>query len=204
MDPTAFTDLGGATVKSRVLLLTAAVMLSMTACGGSDKDAGPPKVATSSATPKPTTGTLLDNVPAAPPERPKDVRSKAGAIDFAEFVVDTYFYVLATNDISPLSIADANLCTECKEMRTSIEKRADRVWIGDEPHKISGARVDFEEGAFYTVRQKVHFSTGGEVDKYTGKLLGKLDASNDNTGVKLEWRGDKWVLLDISFEEVKS
>lgn len=189
----------------RVLLATAALMATVAACGGSDGDSDLPEMTATPSVTQKTTGTLLDEVPSKAPDRPKDVKSKAGAFAFGDYAADLVFYVLSTNDVDALTdVADGQLCTTCTNLRNSIEKRSDRIQVGEGKHTVSRPELVFHEGAYYTVSQTVRFPSGAEVDRKTGKVFEKLDAQTQEMTVNMQWRKDTWVLLDYKFAKGKT
>lgn len=185
----------------KVCTLLAAVVLTttMTACGGSGEGSSPQKA---SATPSPTrstTGTLLDNVPAAPPERPKDVRSEAGALAFGAYVGDMIGYTLATSDTLALfNIADRAACKACKQVQAGVVERGDKVQVGPEPFRVTDGELGSEEGSLYTVRQRLHHPEGANVDSKTGKEYSKLEQGVEDMTLEIEWREKAWILLDYT------
>jgi hypothetical protein len=190
---------GRDTVKIRALIVAVALTTTLTACGGSD-DKGSGLPSDSPSPTKSTTGTLLDSMPTSPPERPKDVRSKTGAIAFSSYVADMMFYVLGTNDVDALyGIADRKLCRKCASMQKTVEKRGEKVQVGNTPLKVSDAKVIFTEGEFYTVRQRVQFPTGATISSKTGKEVEKLDDKFENMNINIRWVKDAWVLLDYGY-----
>ena len=191
-------------MKFRALLVAVALATTLTACGGSD-DKGSQLPSRSPSPTKSTTGTLLDKVPTAPPERPKDVRSKAGAITFSDYSVDMIFYALATNDVDALyGIADRQLCRACKQVQDGIEKRGNRVQVGKGAPEVSGPKLTSHEGEFYTVRQRVKLPEGAVIDPKTGKEYSQLDGLTQVMNVNVRWVKDAWVLLDYKFTEDKA
>ena len=190
-------------MKVRALLAAVVLTTTMTACGGSDTGGDPPKA---SATPSPTrsmTGTLLDNVPTAPPERPKDVRSEAGAVAFSAYVGDMIGYTLATSDTLALfNIADRAACRACKQVQAGVVERAGEVQVGSEPFKVTDGELQSEKGRHYTVRQRLHHPDGATIDSKTGKESAKLKQGVLDMTLKIEWRDDAWTLID--YETVKS
>jgi hypothetical protein len=188
-------------MKLRVVVLAAVLGFTLTACGSSSGGALPKLSATPSAT-KTTTGTLLDNVPTSKPARPKDVKSKAGAVKFGSYVFDVVFYTLATNDSDALvSIADKSLCTVCTGLKKSIGQRPDEVQVSADKHRVAGGKVTATSGDFYTVRQKVTFPKGSQINKTTGKVRKSLNAATLTENVNMQWRKGAWVLLD--YKKVK-
>lgn len=193
-------------MKFRTLFVAVALTTTLTACGGSD-DKGS-DLPSSSPTPSPTkstTGTLLDNVPAAPPERPKDVRSEAGAFSFSGYSLDMIFYAIATSDVDALyGIADRNLCRACKQVQDGIEKRDGRVQVGRSSPEASDPKLTSHEGEFYTVRQRVKIPKGAVIDPKTGKEYSQLKGLTQVMNVNVRWVKDAWVLLDYKFTEDKT
>jgi hypothetical protein len=183
-------------MKLRVLVLAAVLAFTLAACGSSSGGALPKLSATPSAT-KTTTGTLLDNVPTSKPARPKDVKSKAGAVKFGTYVFDVVFYTLATNDSDALvSIADKSLCTVCASVVKSTAKHPNEVQVSADKHRVAGGRVTATSGDFYTVRQRVTFPKGSQINKSTGKVTDSLDAATLTENINMQWRKGAWVLLD--------
>lgn len=193
-------------MKIRALLVAVALTATLTACGGSDdKGSDLPSLSPTPSPTKSTTGTLLDNVPTSAPERPKDVRSKAGAFAFSSYVAEVTFYVLATNDIDALyGIADRELCRTCKNVQTAIADRGDKVQVGATPAEVLSAKLLSQEGGYYTVRQRVEVPDGATINSKTGKELSTLKGRVQQMNVNIHWRNGGWILLDYKYMEDKA
>ena len=191
-------------MRLRVLVATAVLALTMTACGDSGSKSGLPEL---SATPsaKPTTGTPLDQVPQSPPKRPKDVQSTKGAVEFSSYVVEMISYTLATNKADELfAIADRQLCQACKRVSDGVEEREGRLQILDEAVLTKDAKPALIEGGFYNISQSTDWPGGSEVYPKTGKVSATIrDPGPTDMTVNLQWRRGKWVLLDYKFPDEK-
>lgn len=129
-------------------LVTLALVGGLVACGGDDEGDDDRADETPSATPTPTasatptgpTETATPDPEPEPPATPAFAPGDKGRKRFAEHVVATWGYALATNDaraLTGLSPSRKQPCRGCKEIERELRQRDREGWAVDFP----GARV---------------------------------------------------------------
>lgn len=185
------------------LLLTIALVagLLLSGCGSDDKKPLPP-LPSSTPTAKPSTGTLLDKVPQSPPERPKDVKSEAGAKAFAIYVPKVLSYTIASGDLEPLVNASAGSCKACLEVVTETKGR-DTLQVSDAATKPSDTTIVKENDDAYEMSQTYPFPDSSIINRKTGDLINESRGVVYDMKLTVKWTADSWRVAEYAFTEVK-
>lgn len=189
--------------RSLAVLTTLLVALSgLSACGDSTTTDSAPVGGAKSSTPSEAPPTITDDpltwVPPEP-QRPRDVKSKAGAIALASYAPLVTYYAVGTGKADELTkIADAKLCKVCRLVSRNIVKLTDAkaVELRKGPVRTSNAKVTNVDGDFMTVTLDVVYPAGGYFNPETGERYKALDRVESDAVFNVRWVDDRWLLLD--------
>ncbi|MCD9199249.1 hypothetical protein [Aeromicrobium wangtongii] len=166
-------------------------------CGGSD-DAEPKATKAPSTTAAPTTAAP------APAERPKDDKSDASALAFAEFVGQRVIAVTTGADLDEFLAMATPDCKGCINLAKQVQKDGTVKQEFDSAPVISDAKIIDQDEATgqILVEQVVGLSTGRKVDTATDKTIETFDEPTRLTmRVLMTWKEDRWRLTNYSAKD---
>jgi hypothetical protein len=184
--------------------LSALVALAAAGCGGGSATAGDPEpTLTISSAPADGDPTAPAALPAKP-QRPRDVESRAGAQEFASFVVETIWYAGSTHDTDAVLALDHDgTCSSCRELDRKLERDTWQVPVDQDepPATVRRVFVTYVDGpvrvlgvVFDNPRHKEVRADGKVVDHLPARQRQYID-------VGLTWRHSGWDLNDYKYSE---
>lgn len=192
-----------------MLVMLLAALWSVASCSGESTttESGPigggPIASSADDTTAKVSDDPLDWVPSEP-VRPRDEKTRQGAIAFASYVPLVSYYALGTGNANALTkIADRSTCQVCRTVSQNVVKltNAKAIEVRNAPLTVDGAKVTNVDGDFFTVAFDVTYPSGGYVNPKTGHIYERLDRSDRRGVANLRWVDDGWQLLDYEVKE---
>ncbi|MCL3820183.1 hypothetical protein [Aeromicrobium wangtongii] len=177
-------------------MCAAFALVLVAGCGGSD-DAEPKTTKAPSST---ASATPTESVPTAG-TRPKDDKSDASALAFAEFVGQRVIAVTTGADLDEFLAMATPDCKGCINLAKQVQKDGTVKQEFDSAAVISDAKIIDQDEATgqILVEQVVGLSTGRKVDTATDKTIETFDEPTRLTmRVLMTWKEDRWRLTNYS------
>ena len=173
-----------------------AALVVVSACGGGSGPDGPAvEETTASTTPTPTATTPTV------PDRPKDDRSDAGAIDFSAYVVQTIVATTGGASLDDFLKIAVDSCKGCITLAKEIGESPTEVQRFDEPPVIDGARIVKKDGADYVVEQTVSVPAGQKVKTADSSVVSEIAPASYRWVLRATWKDDRWYVADYAVEK---
>lgn len=181
--------------------VAALVLLIAAACGGAEDDSGLPERTIDASS---SVEDVLANLPTAPPQRPDDAFTAAGAETFARHVVDVLWYTLAVGEGQAMVDLDlTGSCTSCTAHVQVLDDISNAVQVPDEEPKTVEVVAISVSDVQYSALVTVDFPSGRKIDRETERVVDTFSASDGRViDMILSWQGDRWSLDKYTVEAV--
>lgn len=201
------------TPSPRHLLAAAATasLLLLTACGGSGSEskeqlpeASAPASEETGTSPSPASS-LPSGVPTAPPERPEDEKSLAGAKAFGKYVLEVFFYTRMSNDPSAMQeLATGGRCDACEELLEHVAEQQDKgvAYAPQAEYGLRNPRATRVGADIFAAAWDTRMPDFTRVSTGSGKRQGRIQGPDTWTKamVDMEWREGAFEVVSYGWD----